>query len=367
MGYSQVPSSPLAGYLPVTGVYGVTVLTTLLAALLTACYLHRQHASILRNGLLAASLLIACGGLLKSIKWTQASGAPISVSLIQGNIAQDMKWSPEIAQSTINRYLDMMKNSQAQLIILPETALPIIYSELEPYVKNSLIEHAKRNQGDVIVGMIEQDAPKSALEAGNYFNSALNFNAAGVQTYRKNHLVPFGEFIPLKQVFGWIYRDFLNMPLSDISRGGKNQPVIQLASGQTVGINICYEDVFGEEIIRALPQATLLVNISNDAWYGQSFAANQHMQFSQARALETGRMMLRSTNTGATVAISPQGEVLAHAPHFNETTLNIAAQHYTGSTPYVKLGNWPFIVLSFVALLAILLSKKRRLKSPERN
>ena len=367
MGYSQVPHSPLTGFMPIVGVYGVSVITAFLAALLASFFvINNQNLPFKRNAIAAITLILVSSGLLKVVEWTQPAGAPVSVALLQGNIAQDMKWSPEIAQSTINRYLAMIKNSDAKLIILPETALPIIYSELEPYVKAALVEQAKRNQGDIIIGMIEQDAPKNDTEAGDYYNSALSFNATGVQTYRKNHLVPFGEFIPLKQIFGWIYRDYLNMPLSDISRGGKLQAGIKIANQHTVGLNICYEDVFGEEIIRALPQATLLVNISNDAWYGNSFAADQHMQFSQARALETGRMMLRATNTGATAAIDQHGFVFAHAPHFTETTLNVMAQNFSGSTPYVRWGNWPFILLSFGVIFALILKQKNRTKSPEK-
>jgi len=135
-------------------------------------------------------------------------------------------------------------------------------------------------------------------ENGEYLNSVVSYGKDASQTYAKNHLVPFGEFIPLKAVFGWIYRDWLNMPLSDLSRGGASQAPMQLGN-QKVAMNICYEDVFGEEVMTQLPEATLMVNVSNDAWYGESFAADQHMQFSQARALEAGRMMLRATNTQA--------------------------------------------------------------------
>ena len=148
------------------------------------------------------------------------------------------------------------------------------------------------------------------------------------------------------------------MPLSDLARGGTHQKAMRLTNQQRVAINICYEDVFGEEIIRQLPEANILVNISNDAWYGQSYATHQHMQFSQARAIETGRMMLRATNTGATVAIDQHGDVFAHAPHDTETMLNIQAQGFAGSTPYVRFGNWPFIILSFSSLLGIVLRNK---------
>ncbi len=198
-----------------------------------------------------------------------------------------------------------------------------------------------------LAGMIER-------ENGEYFNSILNFGDPSTPAYRKSHLVPFGEFIPLKVAFGWIYRDLLNMPLSDLSRGSIHQQPMSIA-GEKIAMNICYEDVFGEEIIRQLPTATLLVNVSNDAWYGESFASYQHMQFSQARALETGRTVLRATNTGATAIIDPHGDVLALAPRFTKTTFNGTAQGYSGSTPYVRWGNWLFLMICFIGLTAICL------------
>lgn len=354
MGYSQVPHSPLAGYMPVVGVYGVSVLVAFFGVLLALSFSHfRQKTRLQPYVPIALIGLLTTGTVLNRVEWTTPVGKPLTVALLQGNIAQSLKWSPESAQSTIAQYLNMMQAADAPLIVMPETALPIIYSELEPYVKDALVAKAKQHQGAVVVGMIEQD-PSS----GDYFNSAMGFNAAGVHSYRKNHLVPFGEFIPFKAVFGWIYRDWLNMPLSDLSRGGAHQMPMPLAN-QQVAMNVCYEDVFGEEIIRQLPQATLLVNVSNDAWYGQSFAAVQHMQFSQARALETGREVLRATNTGATVHINQHGYVLAHAPHDVKTTLTVQAQGFAGSTPYVRWGNWPFVLTCF-GVIAFVIRRKNK-------
>ena len=359
MGYSQVPHSPLAGYIPLVGVYGVSVIVVFVAALIASWFI-QPSLVFKRNSIAAFVLIIVTGNVLKIIDWTTPIGAPINVALVQGNISQDTKWSPEKAQSTIDQYLSMVTASKAELIILPETALPVLSSQLDPSVKALLNAHAQQNNGDIIVGMVEFNE-SSNDKAGEYFNSAISFGNNPTQAYSKNHLVPFGEFIPLKQVFGWIYRDWLNMPLSDLSRGGTHQTPMNLVN-QKIAVNICYEDVFGEEIIRQLPKATLLVNMSNDAWYGKSYAASQHMQFSQARALETGRMMLRATNTGATAAIDPHGHVLAHAPHDVQTTLDVTAQGYSGSTPYVRLGNWPFIVFCF-AVLIFLLGLKVREKS----
>lgn len=357
LGYSQVPHSPLAGYMPIFGVYGVSVITAFVAAII-ACWLAKTTISSIfkRNAIISMVLILVAGNLLKAVEWTTPIGESISTALIQGNIAQDTKWSADTAQNTINTYIHLATQSKAQLIVLPETALPVISSRLDASITDTLSNLAKQNNGDIIVGLVELNEKTS-----EYFNSAFSFGTAPTQSYAKNHLVPFGEFIPLKQVFGWIYRDWLNMPLSDLARGGAYQKPMQLGN-QKVAVNVCYEDVFGEEIIHQLPAATLLVNISNDAWYGQSYAADQHMQFSQARALETGRMMLRATNTGATAAIDPHGYVIAHAPHDVETTLNVLAQGYAGSTPYVRWGNWPFIVLSFGLLLWLVWRKRSFLR-----
>lgn len=340
LGYSQAPGSPLAGFLPVIGVYGVSAVVMLMAACMVAA-ITTDHR--LRPTGLMMALLIG-GSVLTIVPWTHPVGQPISVALLQGNISQTVKWSPEHAEQTLKQYLDMVRQAQAQLIVLPETALPVLLEQLAPAYLDALQQQAQTQRGDMLVGVVES-------KRGEYFNSAISLGVSPTQSYSKSHLVPFGEYIPLKSVFGWIYRDWLHMPLSDLSRGTSKQPL--LIAGQKVGVNICYEDVFGEEIAQQLPQAELLVNISNDAWYGQSFAADQHMQFSQVRAMETGRMVLRSTNTGATAIIDQHGHVLQHAAHDEAVILVGEAQSYRGVTPYVWWGNWAFLVLSMIGLVLI--------------
>lgn len=344
LGYSQAPDSPLTGFLPILGVYGVSALVMLIAMGLLMITTRVKPV----QAALSMTALMVSGSLLNQMQWTLPISEPIEVALIQGNIGQSIKWSPEQAEYTLKQYLNMVQQAQASLIVLPETALPVLLDQLAPVYLDALKQTAQSQHGDLLVGVVES-------KQGEYFNSAISLGTSPTQSYSKSHLVPFGEFIPFKSVFGWIYRDWLHMPLSDLSRGNSKQSL--LIAGQKVGVNICYEDVFGEEIAKQLPEAELLVNISNDAWYGQSFAADQHMQFSQVRAIETGRMVLRSTNTGATAIISKNGEVLQHAPHDEAAILLGKAQSYQGTTPYVLWGNWAFLLLSMGGLMLIQFKK----------
>lgn len=333
VGYSQVPLSPLAGFAPLLGVYGVSLLLVLSAAALALWRV--------RVGLVVATFWLVGFG-LQHIDWTHPIGAPVSVSLLQGNISQDMKWDADKTVATLRDYRSMVEASKARLIILPETALPLFLDEVPASYLDDLARRARANGGDVLVGVPEQFAD------GRYYNSMKSFGSAPTQTYRKFHLVPFGEYIPLKSVFGFIVT-VLHIPLSDFARGAAYQQPMHVA-GQHVAVNICYEDVFGEEIIHQLPRATILVNVSNDAWFGDSAAPWQHRQISQMRALETGRPMLRATNTGVTAVIDPHGRVVQQLPLFTRATLNAEVQGYAGSTPFTRWGNRIVLLLSGLLL-----------------
>lgn len=329
-GYSQVAASPLAGYAPLLGVYGVSLMVALSAGLFSLLWLVRWS----RQGKVALALLAILwilGVPLHEVEWTQPQGEPVKVTLAQGNIPQELKFNEDRLVSTLETYRKMVQQSDARLIVLPETALPVLRQEMPENYAAMLRDHARKNNGDIIIGAFERDN-------GQYYNSVFTLGTADSQSYRKNHLVVFGEFIPLRPVLGWFINDVLNIPMGDLARGGTDQPPLNVA-GQKVAMNICYEDVFGEEIIRALPEATLLVNVSNDAWYGNSIAAMQHNQISQMRALEAGRMMLRATNTGITSIIGRSGRILQMLPQHQEGVLTGTVQGYAGSTPYVRFGN----------------------------
>jgi apolipoprotein N-acyltransferase len=333
--------SPLVGYAPIFGVYGVSLAVAVSAGLLALLWQMRWN----NQGKAAlAALLLLWGGAatLRTIDWTQLEGAPFKVALLQGNIPQDLKFNEERLADTLETYRRLAQQSDARLTVLPETALPLLLHNLPENYMATLRTHATQNGGDMLIGIFESDN-------GLHYNSVFTLGTANSQSYRKNHLVPFGEFIPLRPALGWIINEVLNIPMSDLARGGERQPVLRIA-GQRIAVQICYEDVFGEEIIRYLPEASLLVNVSNDAWYGKSHAAMQHNQIAQMRALETGRMMLRATNTGVTSIIRRDGSIQQVLPQHEEGVLTGQAQGYTGSTPYVRWGNAAILIILLIML-----------------
>ncbi|MEQ1673945.1 MAG: apolipoprotein N-acyltransferase [Candidatus Nitrotoga sp.] len=344
MGYTQVSvtHSPLTAYAPVLGVYGVSLMMAISAGLLVLLLLTRWT-RLGKFALAGLGIVWIGGATLQAVEWTQATGEPVQVALLQGNIPQHLKFREETLVNTLETYRRLVLQSEARLIVLPETAVPMLRHNMPENYLEILRRHAQKNGGDILIGGFE----KSNVQ---YFNSVFSLGMAESQSYRKNHLVLFGEFIPLRSALGWLINGVLNIPMSDLTRGGDNQPVLHVA-GQRVAVNICYEDVFGEEIIRALPEATLLVNVTNDAWYGKSSAAMQHNQIARMRALESGRMMLRATNTGVTSIIRRDGTIQALLPQHEEGALVGQVQGYTGSTPYVRWGN-AAVLLLIAAMLA---------------
>jgi apolipoprotein N-acyltransferase len=332
LGYSQAPWSPLAGYAPLLGVLGVTWLAALTAAALAL----RRPWSLA----LAAALWLAGWG-LGQVAWTRPAGEPVTVSLLQGNVVQELKFRPERLAESLESYRRMVLDSPSRLIVLPETALPVFLDTVPAEYLARLAGHAWRNGGDLLVGVPEREAD------GRYYNSVVSLGAAPLQTFRKVHLVPFGEFVP--PGFRW-FIDLMRIPLGDFSRGAPGQPPMAVA-GQRVAVNICYEDVFGEELIHALPAASLMANLSNDAWFGDSFAPWQHLQISQMRALESGRWWLRANNTGITAILDEKGRVVEQLPPFALGALHGQAQGRTGLTPYARWGNTGVLAVLVPALL----------------
>lgn len=330
VGYSQAPPSPLAGFAPLLGIHGLSLIVALSGALLLRW----------RTGLIFLLLIMVSGWGLKQIAWTSPSGPPISVALIQGNIPQEMKFRPEAFVKTLNTYRQLIEENPAQLTLIPETAFPAFYDQLPTGYLAALKSIVKAHGGDLIFGALSGDGEK-------YWNSAISIGSSPQQTYSKQHLVPFGETIP--PGFSW-FMDIASIPMSSFTHGASKQAPLNVA-GQQVAINICYEDVFGEELIGALPQAGILANLSNTAWFGRSLAQPQHLQIARMRAVETGRPMLRATNTGMTAVIEANGNIQAQLPAFTQGALNATVSPYQGMTPYAQFGNIGFLLLASLGLL----------------
>jgi len=342
LGYAHAPASPLAGFAPLFGVFGLSFSAALVAALL---YCRWQGA------LLALALLLS-GLLLRPVAWSEADKEPIHVAIIQGNVALPIKFDPDHLGATMATYRNLISAYPAQLTVLPETSFPVNLSALPAEYLQSIRRLALREGGDLLFGTITGDHR-------SYFNSAASIGANKEQVYNKRHLVPFGEFPP--SGFKWVMQ-WLHIPLSDFSAGADKQPSMRLA-GLKVAVNICFEDVFGDELIEGAREANLLVNMSNTAWFGNSLAQGQHLQIARMRALETGRPFLRATNTGMTAIINPRGELQASLPAFTRGVLHDQVQGYSGLTPFLRWGSWPVVALCLLiagAALTIHVIRERR-------
>ncbi|MGH8400730.1 MAG: apolipoprotein N-acyltransferase [Gammaproteobacteria bacterium] len=345
LGYSQIGSA-LRGYAPVTGVFGVTLVAVFSAGLLLCvCARHlRATPRLVSLGVVVA--IWGLGGALSTLQWTQPAGPDITVSLVQGDIPQTTKWAPETFEPTMQLYRRLTEaHWTSQLIIWPEAAVPDYYDEVKASYLDPLEQEARSHGTDMLIGVPTED-----MVGGNYYNSVISLGSRdGI--YNKRHLVPFGEFFPVPE---WVRRwlELMDLPYSDFTPGAVDQPLLRVA-GYPVGISICYEDAFSSEIMRALPQAAFLVNVSNDGWFGDSIALPQHLEIARMRALETGRYLLRDTNTGITAIIDPQGRVDSRIPGDQPGVLTVEVTPYAGRTPYVRWGIWLVLSLASWFLLIV--------------
>ena len=339
LGYSQVDSS-LSGYASMFGVYGVSWVSAILAGLLVLFFMTPQK----RIGIAVTFIVLWLSGfLLNKVEWTHPVDEPIKVSLVQGNVPQITKWDPAAIQKRLDTYADLTREHwDSDVVIWPENAMTTFYNDLVDGYFKPLVAEAQKNKTDLIVG-----TPVMDDDGQRYYSSMVSLGKKEI-IYNKRHLVPFGEFIPLQDILRGVI-SFFDLPMSGFSPGEKIQAPLE-AAGQFFAPSICYEDAFGEELIDFLPQSTILVNGSNNAWYGNSFAPHQHLQISQMRSLETGRMMVRTTTNGISAIIDHKGNILKRSPQFETHVITGFVQPRRGSTPYVKHGNWGFTVWMFLLL-----------------
>ena len=366
-GYAHT-TSPLAGYAPVAGVYGVSFVAAIVAGAI-ALFFHigREHwKTSLATVLAIIGLAFGAGSVLFHIDWTRPHGNPIQVRLLQGNVAQEFKFTPYQIGQALDMYAGMITSRPADLIVTPETAIPVYSHQLPAGYLEHLSRYAAQSLSHLALGMPQADT------ATVYTNSLIvmapeDAGKPGLAGYRynKHHLVPFGEFIPTG--FRWFVR-LMRIPLGDFTRGEPLQKPFRVKD-QWILPNICYEDIFGEEIADQIrheyktgqPTPTVLLNVSNIAWFGNTIALPQHLQISQMRSLETGRPMLRATNTGTTAVIDARGRPVAWLPPYTRGELATTIQGTRGATPFIRFGNLTILIVALAALItARLLATRKR-------
>ncbi|HEX5418656.1 MAG TPA: apolipoprotein N-acyltransferase [Gammaproteobacteria bacterium] len=352
-GYSQTDSW-LLGLAPVFGLHGMSWLVLLTGGALVTLALGSKRERFAAAALAAA--LWACAFGLARVAWTRPTGQPIKAALVQGAVPQTLKWQGDELGPQMKLYQELTEASAgSRLIVWPEAALPTLYEYIPGYIE-TLKNWATANDSAILIGIL-RGTPED-------LQNAVVAVPDTRQVYVKRHLVPFGEYFPVPGFLrNWLRLMSLPLPYADPKPGPADQPTLDVA-GQRIGVSICYEDVFGAEQIRYLPAATLLVNVSNDAWFGDSIAPPQHLQISQLRAAEAGRYLLRATNTGITALIGPKGQVLSRLPQFQPGTLEASVTGMEGETPYARWGNYPVVIGAL--LLVLLPPLLARLKRPRR-
>mgnify|MGYP002062238668 CR=1 FL=1 len=336
----------LDGFAPVFGVWGVSWAVAISAGLLL--WLFKQKSWVAAS--MSLCLIWSLGGLLQQVEWVKPVAKPIDVALIQGNIPQEEKWLPNAFYPTLKTYIGLTKqNMDADVVVLPETAIPAYYDVVEKGALLGFIKDAKLLNTDILVGVIAGGA-----NSEHYYNALINVHNPEDRYYKK-HLVPFSEFFPFTSAFAFVSGLF-DIPFATFTHGPSDQKPINLG-GQDAGLSICYEMAFGEELARQLPQAKYLITVSNDAWFAGTFEPAQQLQEVQMRALELGREIARSTNTGYTAIVDIKGNIKQQIPAYEEGVLRGKVQPYEGLTFYAEWKKMPILFLLF-AYFGFLLAKR---------
>jgi apolipoprotein N-acyltransferase len=346
LGYSQT-DSPLAGLAPLGGVHLVSL--ALLAGAGALPLLWRAAPPLRALALVVLVLPWTLGQALRGIEWTEPDGPSRSVAIVQGAIPQDMKWLESNQQNILDTYAKKHGEALgAQLIVWPESTLPDVANKYGSYL-GEVWSASRKSGSDMVMGVMREQLAADSDEP-HYFNSLLALGNGEPAFYDKRHLVPFGEYFPVPQlVRSWLR--LMNLPYSDFDRGARRQPVFALA-GTKVAASICYEDAYPGLLRQEIRASGVLVNATNDAWFGHSSARYQHLQIARMRALESRRYLLRAANDGVSAVIGPDGSLRARAPEFEPAVLRAQFQPRKGDTPYLVVGNLLPVGLATLLLAA---------------
>lgn len=343
LGYALV-DSPLAGYAPVLGNYGLSFLAYLISSGVGLAFA-RPDWRVLRSTIAAAVAVFAVGSGLTRIEWVEPQGQVLSYRLLQADVAQELKFDPAYVRRQIQRYLDVIEAQSADIVLTPETAFPVFLNELPAGALERLRTFAGRSRSHLLLGAALNGPGQEA------FNALVLVapDTRELAYYRKVKLMPFGEYSPLG--LGWFTRS-LRVALQDLSPGEWDQPPLAVGPHK-VGVLICLEDTVGANLHRWLPEATLLVNPSNLAWFGAGWATEQNLQMVRLRAMEAGRPILRAANTGVTAHIDHRGHVVARLPTGAEGVLQGRVQPMSGSTPYARWGDLPVLTVCLLGVVGL--------------
>jgi len=346
LGYSQT-ESPLAGYAALVGVYGIGALSMLMSVALVVVVRDRRY-----GWLMLLVLIPASGYLLGQVNWTQAQTSALKVTMVQGNIPQEIKWQYQQRQNIVDTYWrETSQHWDSDLIIWPETALPGHSEEIDQSILQPLENQAGENDSQILTGLVISDT------ANDSFYNGLMLLGKERSLYLKRHLVVFGEYYPMRWLLDFL-RGFINIPYSDLTAGPSQQELMKIKD-TVLGLSICFEDAFSRDVLMALPEANLLVNVSNDAWFGDSTAPHQHLQMAQMRSQETGRAMVRSTNTGVSAFIDYRGKIIAQREQFRTQSISLTLSGRSGVTPFFYFAKVQGALAVFALLVILFLAWRK--------
>lgn len=341
LGYGQI-GGMLANVAPWSGVFGVTLLSTVCSGLLVVMVDRGDS----RRRLIAAGvfLLIWAGAWnAGSLTPIREQGAPLKVAVVQGNVPLARKWDPAGQESILDMYLELSAAHQDRhVVVWPEAALPFFLDQLPAQFWRALESHP----ADFVTGILERTVDGTPRQTYNSILAVADERAL----YRKAHLVPFGEFLPFPSLMSWLI-DYLEIPMSDFSAWNGHQPALTIA-GVPTAVSICYEDAFQDEVRRGLGNANMMINVSEDSWFGDSLAPHQRLDMARMRALENGRPMIRAGNSGISAVVDHEGTVIARTPQFERTVLLAEVQPTKGVNPYVVFGSSPVVALCILVIVA---------------
>lgn len=355
MGYAFTEQTWINGLAPIFGVFGISFVAVLFCASVVELFRHKA-------AFMAFSVFVLVVAFAASfVDWTKPTGDKLSVSLVQGNIPQDVKWLTEYRLQTLDIYDNLSKSEWDQdLVVWPEVAIPMFHDEAAPFM-TAMFNQARSHGSTWITGLIYRDLKNHGTQKPSIYNSVAALGESQA-IYKKQRLVPFGEYVPFKGFFN-LLPNLANMQsMTSMSRGASNQAPFAIKN-QKIGAAICYEVAYPDTTRQNAKNTNLLLTVSNDAWFGSSAGPWQHLQIVQMRSIETGRYFVRATNTGITAIINEKGHIISRLPQFERMVLRGEIPMMTGTTPFVRFGSYPILAISLLLIVLSFVAKYGKSKT----